>query len=211
MNRNQNTLQTWDKLAQNYQEKFMNVTIYDASYDLFCNAIANEKASVLEIGSGPGNITQYLLDKHPNYKILATDVAPNMIELAQKNNPSAQFQVLDARDINQIEQKFDAVLCGFCMPYLSKEESIQLINDSYELLNNNGILYFSVIENDYDRSGSQTSSDGQFTMHVYYHQADYLQAGLKKYGFETIHLLRIEYPKPNDIVDTHLIFIVRKS
>lgn len=210
MNRNQNTIQTWDKLAQNYQDKFMDITLYDASYDLFCEAIANENATILEIGSGPGNITRYLLHKHPKYTILATDVAPSMVDLAQKNNPSAKFQVLDARDINQIQQKFDAVMCGFCMPYLSKEESIRLIQDSYNLLNDDGILYFSVIENDYGKSENQTSSDGQFTMHVYYHQADYLQTALKECSFETIHLLRIEYPKPNDIIDTHLIFIVRK-
>lgn len=210
MDRNQNTIQTWDKLAQNYQDKFMNVTIYDASYDLFCEAIANDNASVLEIGSGPGNITKYLLNKHPKYKILATDVAPSMVDLAQLNNPSAKFQVLDARDIHQLGQKFDAVMCGFCMPYLSKKESIQLIKDSSGLLNDNGILYFSVIENDYEKSETQTSSDGQFTMHVYYHQADYLGTSLTECGFETVHLLRIKYPKPNDIVDTHLIFIVRK-
>lgn len=210
MNRNQNTIQTWDKLAENYQKKFMDVRLYDTSYDLFCDAIANETASILEIGSGPGNITKYLLDRHPDYKIFATDVAPTMVELAQKNNPSAKFQVLDARDINHIEQKFNAVMCGFCMPYLSKEESIRLIQDSHSLLKANGILYFSVIENDYEKSETQTSSDGKFTMHVYYHQADYLEAALKEFGFETVHLLRIEYPKPNDIMDTHLIFIARK-
>lgn len=210
MNHNKTTIQTWDKLAQNYQDKFMNISIYDGSYDLFCEAIAKDNAAILEIGSGPGNCTKYILDKHPNYKILATDVAPSMIELAKVNNPSAEFQVLDAREINQITQKFDAIICGFCMPYLSKEESIQLIKDSHALLNDSGILYFSVIENDYEKSELQTSSDGQYTMHVYYHQADYLQEALDDCGFKTMHLLRIEYPKPNNVIDTHLIFIVRK-
>ena len=210
MDQNQNTIQTWDKLAQQYHDKFMDVHIYDDSYELFCKAVAKEDASILEIGSGPGNITKYLLDTHPNYKILATDVAPSMIELAQINNPAAEFQVLDAREINQIRQKFDAVMCGFCMPYLSREECIQLIKDSHALLNDGGILYFSTIENDYEKSESQTSSDGKYTMHVYYHQADYLEQALAECGFETVNLLRIHYPKPNGIMDTHLIFIVRK-
>jgi 2-polyprenyl-3-methyl-5-hydroxy-6-metoxy-1,4-benzoquinol methylase len=210
MNRNQNTIQTWDKLAQKYQDKFMDVHIYDDSYDLFCQAVADENAYILEVGCGPGNVTKYLLDNHPNYRILATDVAPSMIELGKINNPSAAFQVMDARDINQIDRKFDAVLCGFCMPYLSKEEAIQMIKDSYLLVNDGGICYISTIENDYDKSESQTSSDGQYTMHVYYHEAEYLQQAFTECGFETLHLLRIEYPKPNDVMDTHLIFIVRK-
>lgn len=210
MNHNKATIQTWDKLAQKYQDKFMDVVIYDGSYDLFCKAIAKDTAAILEIGSGPGNCTKYLLNKHPKYKVLATDVAPSMIELAKVNNPSAEFQVLDAREIKKINQKFDAIICGFCMPYLSKEESIQLIKDSHTLLKEDGILYFSVIENDYEKSESQTSSDGQYTMHVYYHQADYLQEVLDECGFKTMHLLRIDYPKPNNIIDTHLIFIVKK-
>ena len=210
MNQNQNTIQTWDQLAQKYHDKFKDVTLYDDTYDLFCAAVAKEEAAILEIGCGPGNITNYLLSKHPSYKILATDAAPSMVALGQVNNPTANFQVLDARAISQIKQLFDAVMCGFCMPYLSKEESIQMIKDSHALLHNGGVLYFSVIENDYEKSETQTSSDGQYTMHVYYHQADYLQQTLAECGFELLHLLRIDYPKPNDMVDTHLIFIARK-
>ena len=207
---NLNTIQTWDKLAQKYQDKFMDLDIYDDSYDMFCEAVTYENATVLEIGSGPGNCSKYLLTKHPNYKILATDVAPSMIELAKINNPSAKFRVLDARDINQITEKFDAILCGFCLPYLSKEESIQLIKDSHALLNDGGILYFSVIENDYEKSGLHSSSDGQHTLFVYFHQADYLREAIANCGFETLYSLRINYPKPNDVVETHLIFIVKK-
>lgn len=188
MNRNQNTIQTWDKLAQKYQDKFMDVHLYDDSYDLFGQAVADENATVLEIVCDHGNVTEYLLDKHPNYKILATDVAPNMIELAKINNPSAEFQVLDAKAVQQMERKFDALLCGFCLPYLCKEESIQLIKDSYTLLNEDGLLYFSVIENNYEKSETQTSSDGQHSMFVYYHQAAYLQEALEECGFEVLHV-----------------------
>lgn len=210
MNHNKTTIQTWNKLAQKYHDKFMDVHIYDDSYNLFCKAVANEDASILEVGCGPGNITKYILNTHPNYKITATDAARSMVELAQINNPTAKFQVLDARNITQTRKKFDAVLCGFCMPYLSKKESIGFINDVYTLLNDGGIFYFSVIESEYNKSESQTSSDGEHTMFVYYHQADYLQQALDECHFETIHLLRIEYPKPNNMADTHLIFIAKK-
>ncbi|MGV3696008.1 class I SAM-dependent DNA methyltransferase [Flavobacterium sp.] len=210
MDHRKRTIQTWDRLAEKYQEKFMDVTLYDASYDLFCNAVANENASILEIGCGPGNIARYLLSKHPGYKILATDVAPSMIELARVNNPQAEFLVLDTRNICQISGKFDAVICGFCLPYLSKEESIELIRNSYRLLNAGGIFYFSLIENAYDKSELQTSSDGEHTMFVYYHQADYLQEALDKSKFKTLETLRINYEKPGNTLETHLIFIVQK-
>ena len=94
MNQNQNTIQTWDQLAQKYHDKFKDVTLYDGTYDLFCAAVAKEEAAILEIGCGPGNVTNYLLSKHPSYKILATDAAPSMIALGQVNNPTANFRVL---------------------------------------------------------------------------------------------------------------------
>lgn len=35
MNNNQETYQTWNKVAKLYEEKFMDLALYDQSYDLF--------------------------------------------------------------------------------------------------------------------------------------------------------------------------------
>src|SRR5690606_4608879 len=98
---------------------------------------------------GPGNITRYLLAKRPDFTIDAIDIAPNMIELAKQNNPTANFEVMDCRGIAGISKKYDGIICGFCMPYLSKSDCGQLIADSANLLKDNGILYFSTIEGNY--------------------------------------------------------------
>ena len=90
MDNYQETFETWNKLASLYQDKFMDLELYNESYDAFCNSIAKENANILEIGCGPGNITKYLLLKRPNYQIYGIDVAPNMIELARQNNPTAK-------------------------------------------------------------------------------------------------------------------------
>jgi len=46
--------------------------------------LLNEQAKVLELACGPGNITKCLLSKRPDLEILATDIAPNILELAKK-------------------------------------------------------------------------------------------------------------------------------
>lgn len=211
MNRNETTLKTWDKLALQYQNKFMNLDLYNATYDLFCDAITNENASVLEIGCGPGNITKYILDANPNYKILATDTAPSMIELGKINVPNAQFQLLDSRDVLELDKTFDGILSGFVFPYLTKEECIEFITNSIQLLNKNGVLYFSTIEDEYSKSEIQTSSDGQFQMQVYYHQEDYLVKALVENGFKTLSISRINYEKSAGIFAIHLVIIAQKS
>ncbi len=210
MDQYKTNFQTWDKLASAYQDKFMAMDLYNSTYDLFCHAVEKQKAKIFEVGCGPGNITKYLLSKRPDFKITATDVAPSMIELAQQNNPNADCQIMDCREINAITKKFDGIVCGFCMPYLSKEDCRKLIADCAALLKNGGIFYFSTIEGDYTKSGYENSSDGQHTMYVYLHQADYLKEILQENDFEIIALHRIEYPKKDEI-GIHLVFIAMKK
>ena len=97
MNPQEETIETWNHIAKLYQEKFMDLALYNDSYDYFCRALDKPQAKILEIGCGPGNITKYLLFKRPDFEILGIDVAPNMISLAQQNIPAAHFEVMDAR------------------------------------------------------------------------------------------------------------------
>src|SRR5829696_71014 len=89
MDNYQKTFETWDKVATLYQEKFMNLDLYNDTYNKFCELIKKPNATIFEIGCGPGNITKYLLAKKPDIQIYAIDVAPNMIQLAKANNPTA--------------------------------------------------------------------------------------------------------------------------
>lgn len=162
----ESTFNTWNKVALLYQEKFMDTGLYNDSYDIFCESLP-ARAAILEIGCGPGNITRYLLQKKPGYKITGIDVAPAMIELARINNPLADFMQMDCRELEQVEGKFDGIICGFCLPYLSREDVNKLVKDSAGLLKAKGILYLSYIEGAYERSGFEAGSTGD-EVYVYY-------------------------------------------
>ena len=210
--RNKESVETYNKSASSYQDKFMNMDLYNDTFDTFCELIERENSEILEIASGPGNVTKYLLSKKPDLKILGIDLAPNMIEFAKANNPKTEFKVFDCREISKIEKKFDGIMCGFCMPYLSKEESEKLIYDSSKLLNNSGLLYISTMEDDYEKSGYElTSFSGENRVYIYYHQAEFLSECLEKYGYEIIDLQRKKYPEPDGTFLTDMIFIARKK
>ena len=211
MKPNASTLQNWNKLAQAYQDKFMEMDLYNVTYDQFCDAIDNDNAHVLELGCGPGNVTKYILNKKPDYSILATDTAPTMIELGKINLPKAEFQLLDVRDMVGLHQSFDAILGGFVVPYLNSAETKQFIADSVQLLNDSGILYFSCIEKDTSYSETQTSSDGKITMEVNYHDSASLIQSLEENQFRVVSIFRIDYPKPNGTSDIHLVIIAQKK
>lgn len=208
-NHYQKTFETWDRLANAYQDKFMGVNLYDDTYDLFCEKLKINNATVLEIGCGPGNITRYLLSKRPDFNIEATDVSPSMIALAKQNNPTANCYVLDGRAMDTISKKYDGIVCGFCMPYLSKHDVAKLFKDCALLLQTGGIFYFSAIEGDYRKSGLETSSDGQHSMYIYYHQANYLEHYLTENNFKLVDIFRKQYLKSDGKTETHIVFIAQ--
>lgn len=187
----------------------MDMDLYDDTYDRFCELIKNPSPHIFEIGCGPGNITKYILSKNPNFNIDAIDVAPNMIDLAQKNNPTAHFEVMDCREISNLITRYDAIICGFCMPYLSREDCKKLIQDCSTLLSDEGILYFSTIEGDYSQSGPQVGKGGNI-VYTYYYQEDYLREVLQENNFELIELSRKNYLNAVEKSSVHMIFIARK-
>jgi SAM-dependent methyltransferase len=204
------TFETWNKVASLYQEKFMNLDLYNDSYDLFCQLIDKRNPDILEIGCGPGNITRYMVSTRPDFKIVAVDVAPNMINLAKINNPTVDFKIMDCRNMNTMVDKFDGIICGFCIPYLSVEDSSKLITDSSRLLNKDGVLYFSTIRGDYSQSGFEKASTGD-SSYVYYYHEDHFQNELIKNGFRLVHLLQKDFPKSDGTYQINQIFIARKN
>lgn len=204
-------LETWDKVASMYQEKFMDLDLYNDTYDIFCELIKKGIPKVLEIGCGPGNITRYILTQRPDLIIEGIDISPNMIELAKVNIPGASFKVMDCRKIDALTPGYDAIICGFCMPYLTKEDCLELLKNCSSLLNSDGILYFSTIEDDYSRSKYETSSDGQHTMFVYYHQEDYLLDSLTANDLELVSLVRKTYTRAGGESSVNMVFIAKKK
>ncbi len=210
MDKNKIAVDIFDKLADLYQSKFMDVSLYHDTFDLFCRYVNQEKAAILELACGPGNITQYLLSQRPDFRILATDLAPQMLDLARKNNPSAELQVLDCRDIGELTMPYNGLMCGFCLPYLSKEEAVQLIANASQLLVDGGVLYLSTMEDDYANSGWRTGSTGD-KMYQYFHEEAYLNDALTKNGFEILNVIRKKSPGPDDTVVVDLVIIAKAS
>jgi SAM-dependent methyltransferase len=188
----------------------MDLDLYDDTYDRFCELLPQQNASVLEIGCGPGNVTRYLLRKRPDLQITAIDMAPAMLELAKANNPSAEFLLMDCRDIGTIGRSFDAVLSGFCMPYLSEDDCVKLFTDSAVLLPSGGVFYGSAIEGDSSQSGYESGSSGD-SVYVHYHDAGFLTENLAAAGFHRIETYRKAYRTAAGKDTVHLILIAKNS
>ncbi len=210
MDRYKETFETWNKLASLYQDKFMDLDLYNNTYDFICNSITKDQAKLLEIGCGPGNITKYLLSKRPDFNIFGIDIASNMIELAKKNNPTASFAIMDCRQISDLQTTFDGIVCGFCLPYLSQADSEKFVSDCYDLLNENGYLYLSFVEGDPNKSDFQVGSSGDRTF-FYFYNLDDLTEQLEKNNFEEIRVFKVDYKKAENEYETHTVLTAKRK
>ncbi|WP_179320559.1 class I SAM-dependent methyltransferase [Winogradskyella helgolandensis] len=208
MDKYDETFETWNNIASIYQDKFMDIAVYNDTYNYICDSTP-PNAKLLEIGCGPGNITKYLLTKRPNFDILGIDIAPNMIEFAKKNNPTANFAVMDSRDIHILSTKYDGIIGGFCIPYLSQNESNDLISNAYHLLNENGLIYLSFVEGDPEQSHFKESHLGR--VYFQYYKLEDLVAQLKLSNFNNIKTFKIKYKTSESEFDIHTVLTAKKN
>jgi cyclopropane fatty-acyl-phospholipid synthase-like methyltransferase len=188
----------------------MDLNLYNDTYDFVCDSIDKVNSKILEIGCGPGNITKYLLSKRPDFDIFGIDIAPNMIELASKNNPTARFAIMDSRQIDEIKTKYDGIVCGFCLPYLSQTDCKKLISDCYDLLNENGLIYMSFVEGDPSKSDFQVGSSGD-RIYFYFYNLDDLKTQFVENNFEELQIFQVEYKKSETEIDIHTILTAKKK
>jgi hypothetical protein len=109
-----------------------------------------------------------------------------MIELAKVNCPTASFEILDCRQLSKLNRIFDAVIVGFCLPYLEKEAVLDLIQSVRNLLSPGGLFYLSTIEGEYSTSRIQKSSSGD-EVFVHYYDSMFLKESLIRAHFEIIN------------------------
>jgi len=206
----QNAVNIFNKYARQYHERFRDVSLYASSLDHFCDHIPQKDAAILELACGPGNITRYVLKKRPDFQLTGTDLAPNMLAIAELINPSATFMLLDCREIQTLNKKFHGVICGFCLPYLSAEETAKLFETIYSVLHPGGMVYISTMEDDYTRSGIQTTSAGE-QMYLYYHEEKDLRQRLEQAGFSITNEDRKKYVDHHGNHTTDLLIVAAKK
>lgn len=201
------TVNTFDKYAKPYQEKFAAYEPYAKTYEKL-SALIEDGASILDVACGPATISHYLLGRHSKLRVHGTDLAPSMLSLARAAIPSGVFELRDSRDIVSIGKYFDAVIAGFCVPYLDKDEVEIFVCDARSVLRVGGILYLSTMAGDYADSGCQ-EPEREDRVYTYFYNEEFMQGLLIKNGFEILELERIAYPQEGRAETTDLFFYAR--
>lgn len=204
------SVKRFDEFAGEYAAKFMDVLSYRHGLQTFCDSIVLQKPSILELACGPGNVARFIRSQLPEGKYLGIDLSPRMIELARQNLPEGEFKVMDVKNIRFLNQKFDAIVCSFCLPFLSDNDTKALIASCSACLNTNGVLYISTMEGDASRAGYEsTSFSGDKKVFFNYHRREELEKYLIASGFQIVEFITQDYLETDGSVTIDLIYIAR--
>jgi SAM-dependent methyltransferase len=134
------------KMAAIYDAMYQTFVDYDEEY-AFYNAFIQENncKTILEIGSGTGNLAKRFKENQQDYTGL--EYSQSMIAIAQKRNENCTFILGDMRDFN-LEKQVDAIIItGRSTSYLTTNYDL---NETFASLFNNiteeGIIAFDFID-----------------------------------------------------------------
>ena len=202
----QKTVASWNELAQRYADKFMGLEIYHPSYRHFFDLL-QAKATVLEIGAGPGVLADFAMQAYPQLDMIVTDAAPEMVALSQNRLPCYQHQELRAEDLGAFPSIVNGIAIAFCIPYLPFEDVELVISSATKKLHPQGALYISFMEDDYTASGLHRGSTGHEMM-VYYYPESQITNWLTTAGFSIVYK---ESLPPGDLTSKRQCLIVARK
>lgn len=137
---NNNFFNQYEELRKENKNKNANDLIEIPNFRKLVPDVKNK--SILDLGCGYGENDKYYKEQGAKY-VLGTDISYKMLELAEINNKKdgVEFKKIAMEDISSINQKFDIIISSLAFHYIKDFD--KLIEDCYNLLNDNGYLVFS--------------------------------------------------------------------
>ncbi|MBT4540777.1 class I SAM-dependent methyltransferase [Candidatus Woesearchaeota archaeon] len=115
---------------------------------IFLKKSIKKNTKILELGCGTGLNFGKILSLNLKFKkYLAFDFSPDMLEIAKnkfKNIPNVKFKQKDITQLNDINEKYDIIICTWVLSHLQSPS--QVINQAQKLLSQKGkmfLIFFS--------------------------------------------------------------------
>ena len=129
---------TYNKIADKYQEEAKEDWKDKKYVDRFLGYL-NSGASILDIGSGTGELLEYY---NVNGFISAgIDVAEEMIRISKEKVPAANVKNLSLYNIDKLEEKYDAISATFVLVHVPKEKINEVVRNVHGCLNDDGVFF----------------------------------------------------------------------
>ena len=111
------------------------------SIDLVKRIKSDSPSKIIDIGCGPGNSTQILVQRWPDSVITGIDNSPAMIEKAQKDYPNQNWILLDAEK-DEFPDTYDIVFSNATIQWIPNHT--ELLKKLYDILTKKGLIAIQI-------------------------------------------------------------------
>ena len=116
---------------------------WEKEKDYFIYSGIKEGMSILEIGSGPGYVTEQIKKSFPNNPIVCVEPSQRLLEIAKNSDVLKKFNDISfiensLMDSNLNSDSFDFIYARFVLQHIPETEKI--IRETYRLLKKNCII-----------------------------------------------------------------------
>ncbi|MBV8667268.1 MAG: class I SAM-dependent methyltransferase [Burkholderiaceae bacterium] len=187
-----NPVETFNKNARRYAEKYFALSDYDEFYQRLLASVA-PAGSLIDVACGPGNVSAYASRHRPDLEVVGVDLAPSMVEEARARVPGVVFEVCDCTRLESLGRAFDAAAFAFGLSYLTDDAAAQCLSSIRAILEEGAPLLLLTIASAEPMEKVETSSSGDRLLTVY-RTPQQIAAMLERQGFCITFVERIASP-----------------
>ncbi len=136
------TIESYDKTVNEYIANVDN--LHPAKEAAKFLSFLGRKASILDIGCGPGRDAKIFAGK--GYNVVGIDLSKGMIAAAKNRVKNARFKVMDVTNLEFKGDSFDGAWANAILMHLPKKNIGMALKEIHRIIKKNGIFYLSVKE-----------------------------------------------------------------
>lgn len=124
---------------ENIYKENKTINLYDGFLDKYLKYFKKENFLILDLGSGNGTNSLFLLDK--GYNVISLDFSSFALKELKEKNQNAKIIEHDLlKDLPFEKESVDLVIADLSLHYFSKEDTLKIINNIDNILKKDGIL-----------------------------------------------------------------------
>jgi SAM-dependent methyltransferase len=183
-----NLRDTYNKIAKDWHKTHQSNDWWVNGTDKFISLL-KPGSFVLDVGCGGGNKSGYLMDR--GLKVFGIDFAEEMVAIAKKENPDAEFAVVDLYEIEKLNKKFDGVFMQAVLLHIPRKEAPECLRKAVSILKPDGLLYVAVKgkkDNGIEEEIKTEKDYGyEYQRFFSYFSLDEIKTMFKKIGLEVVY------------------------
>ena len=198
------TLESYNRYAQEYDDKFSNHSPYYRQIKKFIR-LFKDRSDILDAGCGTGLNARCFTKAGHN--VTGFDFSQSMVRLARENCPEGKFTVSTVQDF-KYDRKFHGICLSFIIVHLVDKDVKQLIKKTSNSLESGGYLYISFMTG--RQPGYETTSFSGSEIYFNYFDKKEIIELVKKNGLVLVYSDSEPYEETDGSITEDIFLVFRK-